>query len=227
MLTTTACFPYLYEICSIPVFPVSFPVAMKSSAANTDSDPMDTLSAPERKYSAATSSAVCTFPFSSVNPRIPPPTVSGTNTVSLASRSTSSIGMSPKGKSRKPVMFRKVTSSAPSLKYLLQSSTGLPRFLTLLSPSFSRTSYWSPLVTTRSPLSFARTSRHAITRFDSSAGTALLRGKPRPSDKPSPASFSPLRKDSNSFRPTAPDFSGWNCVAMMSPFWTDDVNSPP
>ena len=33
--------------------------------------------------------------------------------------------------------------------------------------SVSRTSYWSPLVTTRSPASFARTSRHAMTRFAS------------------------------------------------------------
>ncbi len=31
--------------------------------------------------------------------------------------------------------------------------------------AFSRTSYWSPLVTTKSPSSFARTSMHAIMRF--------------------------------------------------------------
>ena len=41
--------------------------------------------------------------------------------------------------------------------YLPERSTGLPRFLTSPFPSSlpaSRTSYWSPLVTTRSPLSF-------------------------------------------------------------------------
>ena len=43
--------------------------------------------------------------------------------------------------------------------------TGRPRLRTSLSPEASRTSYWSPLVTTRSPLSFARTSRQAMTRF--------------------------------------------------------------
>ena len=40
------------------------------------------LSAPERKYSAATSSAECVLPSASVKPRMPPPTVSGTNTPS-------------------------------------------------------------------------------------------------------------------------------------------------
>eukprot|EP00976_Prorocentrum_cordatum_P091758 1188649-Prorocentrum_minimum.AAC.1 len=91
----------------MPLLPVSSPVLTSSSAANTLSLPMDTLSAPLRKYSAATSSAVYTLPVPSVNPRMPPPTVSGTNTVSLAIRSTFSMGRSPRGKSRKPVMFRK------------------------------------------------------------------------------------------------------------------------
>lgn len=43
---------------------------------------------------------------------------------------------------------------------------------TSLVDPVSRTSYWSPLVTTRSPLSLARTSRHAITRL------ARPRGRP-------------------------------------------------
>ena len=70
------------------VLPVFSPVRMYSSAASTASLPMDTLSAPERKYSAATSSALYRRPSASVKPRIPPPTVSGTKTPSEARLST-------------------------------------------------------------------------------------------------------------------------------------------
>jgi hypothetical protein len=90
------------------------PRAYQARAASTASLPMDTLSAPDRKYSAATARAEWGVPSGSVVPRMPPPTVSGTNTPSDARRRTSSMGRSPRGVSRKPVMFRKVTSSAPA-----------------------------------------------------------------------------------------------------------------
>ena len=74
------------------------------------------------------------------------------------------MGRSPRGKSLKPVMLRKVTSSAPSLKYLPASSTGRPRLRTSFPDVLlSLTSYWSPLVTTRSPASLALTSKQAMT----------------------------------------------------------------
>mmetsp|Transcript_11287 Transcript_11287/g.27659 ORF Transcript_11287/g.27659 Transcript_11287/m.27659 type:complete len:279 (-) Transcript_11287:904-1740(-) len=116
MDTTTACRPYTALICSMLVLPVSLPVLMYSSATSTASLPMDTLSAPDRKYAAATSSALYSLPLPSLKPRMPPPMVSGTNTRSLACCSTCSMGRSLSGKSRKPVMLRKVTSSAPSSK---------------------------------------------------------------------------------------------------------------
>ena len=61
---------------------------------------MDTLSAPLEKYAEATSSEVYDFPLESVKSRIPPPTVSGTKTVSDDRLSTSSMGASVSGKSR-------------------------------------------------------------------------------------------------------------------------------
>ncbi len=68
--------------------PVFWPVRLYSSAANTASPPMDTLSAPDLKYSEATSRADQCLPSASVNSRMPPPTVNGTNTPSLACRTT-------------------------------------------------------------------------------------------------------------------------------------------
>ena len=54
-----------------------------------------------------------TWPLASVMSRMPPPTVRGTSLL-LAATSTWSIGRSVSGQSRKPVMLRNVTSSAPS-----------------------------------------------------------------------------------------------------------------
>mmetsp|Transcript_24178 Transcript_24178/g.52815 ORF Transcript_24178/g.52815 Transcript_24178/m.52815 type:complete len:381 (+) Transcript_24178:1082-2224(+) len=203
MDTTTACLPYTSLICSMLVLPSFLPAARYCSATSTASEPIETLSAPDLKYAAATSSALYVLPSLSLKPRMPPPTVSGTNTRSLACLSTSSMGRSARGKSRKPMMLRKVTSSAPSSKYLAASSTGLPRLRTSLSPPFSRTSYWSPLVTTRSPASFDRTSRHAITRLarpctaaeEVGAGAGAAAGS---------------RKACMMLRPVTPLFSGWN-----------------
>lgn len=60
--------------------------------------------------------------------------------------------------------------------------TGLPRLRTSPPEEVppSRTSYWSPLVTTRSPLSFVRTSSATTTRFASwrSAGAAQSAQQP-------------------------------------------------
>ena len=47
---------------------------MYSSAEKTASPPMETLSAPDRKYFEATSNADQTFPSESVYSLIPPPT---------------------------------------------------------------------------------------------------------------------------------------------------------
>jgi hypothetical protein len=74
---------------------------------------METLSAPDAKYSLATSSALTFLPSGSTVSLMPPPTVRGTKTVSEARRSTSSMGWSVAGQLRKLVMLRKVTSSAP------------------------------------------------------------------------------------------------------------------
>ena len=52
-------------------------------------------------------------PLASVKPRMPPPTVSGTKISFDASTIRASIGISVSGQSRKPVMLRKVISSAP------------------------------------------------------------------------------------------------------------------
>jgi len=68
--------------------PVFWPVRLYSSAANTASPPIDTLSAPDLKYSEATSSADQCLPSASVNSLMPPPTVNGTNTPSLACLTT-------------------------------------------------------------------------------------------------------------------------------------------
>lgn len=88
-------------------FPVgALLLRMYSSAASTASPPMLTLSAPDRKYSDATSRALYVFPSASVKPLMPPPTVSGTNTFSEACFKTSSMGRSPSGKSlRVPLSF--------------------------------------------------------------------------------------------------------------------------
>ena len=76
------------EICSMLLLPVFLPVLRYSWAASTASPPMDTLSAPDLKYSEATSRADQCLPSASVNSRMPPPTVSGTNTPSLACLTT-------------------------------------------------------------------------------------------------------------------------------------------
>ena len=76
------------DICSMLLLPVFLPVLQYSSAAKTASPPIDTLSAPDRKYSDATSSADQCLPSASVNSLMPPPTVRGTNTPSLACRTT-------------------------------------------------------------------------------------------------------------------------------------------
>ena len=68
--------------------PVFWPVRLYSSAASTASPPMDTLSAPDLKYSEATSRADQCLPSASVNSLMPPPTVNGTNTPSLACLTT-------------------------------------------------------------------------------------------------------------------------------------------
>ena len=83
-------------------------------AERTASLPIDTLSAPARKYRDATSSALHVLPSPSVISRIPPPTVSGTKISLDASSSTRSIGWSSSTISRKLVMFKNVISSAPS-----------------------------------------------------------------------------------------------------------------
>ena len=76
--------------------------------------------------------------------------------------------------------------------------------------TFSRTSYWSPLVTTRSPSSFARTSIHAMTRFVSPSwafgfrSTIGLGGSLTSVPSVSRSQASRIR------RPASPDFSGWN-----------------
>lgn len=89
--------------------PVKTPEARKLSAANTASLPIEILSAPARKYCAATSSADQYFPEGSVYSRMPPPTVSGTNTSSDELSSTCSMGRSPITPCRKLVMFRNTT----------------------------------------------------------------------------------------------------------------------
>ena len=110
--------------------------ASHSSAAKTASEPIETLSAPDLKYSEATSSAEKTLPSGSVTSRMPPPIVRGTKTLgrkkkqsyyilygnnkthtcSEVRRKTSSMGASRMGQLRKLVMLRNVISSAPSSK---------------------------------------------------------------------------------------------------------------
>lgn len=68
----------------------------------------------------------------------------------LKSLLTSSMGKSCSGWSLKPVILRKVTSSAPSWKYRPANSTGFPRFRTSPRPfPYSRHSIfnqgWSPV----------------------------------------------------------------------------------
>lgn len=70
------------------LLPVFLPVLRYSSAAKTASPPMETLSAPDLKYSDATSSADQCLPSASVNSLMPPPTVRGTKTPSLACLTT-------------------------------------------------------------------------------------------------------------------------------------------
>lgn len=82
----------------------------------TASDPILTLSAPERKYKSATWTAGTVLPVSeSCISLIPPPTVNGTNMVSAARLKTSNIGKSFNGEFLNEVMFKNVTSSAPWL----------------------------------------------------------------------------------------------------------------
>ena len=81
-------FGHTQEICSMLLVPVFWPVRLYSSAASTASPPMDTLSAPDLKYSEATSRADQCLPSASVNSLMPPPTVNGTNTPSLACLTT-------------------------------------------------------------------------------------------------------------------------------------------
>lgn len=88
---------FTQEICSMLVHPVLWPVARYCSAASTASLPMDTLSAPDLKYSAATSSALQNLPLASVNSRMPPPTVSGTKTPLDACLSTCPERTAPSG----------------------------------------------------------------------------------------------------------------------------------
>lgn len=114
----------------------------------------------------------------------------------------------------------------------------------------SRTSYWSPLVTTRSPSSLERTSRQAITRFDTRVsamgrhspsasassmlpmlGCGLVVGVDERANEPCdelPKAIDSYRQSRTHLsrkvlrmrRPVVPLFSGWNCVAITRPCCT-------
>jgi hypothetical protein len=107
----------------------------------------------------------------------------------------------------------------------------LPRFRTSPPSELdSRTSYESPFVTTKSPLSFERTSRHAMTRFARPLSVATrsdLDLDLAPSPAASLAFAFPSRKFLKMPIPFSPDFSGWNWHAVTSPFCTAAMNSPP
>ena len=113
-------------------------------------------------------------------------------------------------------------SSPPPLATAATRGSTAPR-------AFSRQSYWSPLVTTRSPASLARTSRQATMRRQGPADSlpAPSRGRVLPPPAAAAATargggsaVDEARKAPSSASPTAPDFSGWNWTAATLPLAT-------
>lgn len=140
------------------------------------------------------------------------------NTCAEVSFKTSNIGKSVKGQFLNEVIFKKVTSSAPSSKYLFASSTGFPKFRTFPS---CLTSYWSPFVTTKSPCSFPLTSKQAMTLLQSWVDVFVLGIN---GDESRVCSSSNMNFLIN-FNPICEDFSGWNWTPMILSFSTTLTNS--